>query len=72
MRPLSMVPSGTEVVIVEIRGGWRSAKRLQDMGLLPGVRLRVINNMGRAPILIELNNSKLAIGRGLAQKVIVR
>ncbi|MCK4568249.1 MAG: ferrous iron transport protein A [Candidatus Thorarchaeota archaeon] len=45
--------------------------RLLDMGLVPGTRVKVINNQNRGPILVEVRDSKMALGRGLASKILV-
>jgi Fe2+ transport system protein FeoA len=41
------------------------------MGLVPGTRVKVINNQNRGPMLIEIRDSKMALGRGLASKILV-
>ncbi len=45
--------------------------RLLDMGLVPGTRVKVINNQNRGPILVEVRDSKMALGRGLASRILV-
>lgn len=45
--------------------------RLLDMGLVPGTRVIVVNNQNRGPMLIEVRDSKMALGRGLASKILV-
>ena len=69
--PLAMAYSGEEVTIVDIRGGRGLARRLADMGLIPGTTLRVINSQMPGPILIDLRGSRLVLGFGVAQKIMV-
>lgn len=45
--------------------------RLLDMGLVPGTRVKVLNNQNRGPMIIEVRDSKMALGRGLANKILV-
>ncbi len=45
--------------------------RLLDMGLVPGTRVMVLNNQNRGPMLVEVRGSKMALGRGLASKILV-
>jgi len=45
--------------------------RLLDLGLVPGTRVMVLNNQNRGPILVEVRDSKMALGRGLASKILV-
>jgi ferrous iron transport protein A len=69
--PLKNVRSGQPVVLVQISGGHRVAHRLAELGLTPGVQLEVLQNKG-GPILLAVRGTRLAIGRGMANKVIVR
>ncbi len=68
--PLSMVPIGIRVRLEEIRAGQRLAHRLAELGLTPGIELGVIQNAG-GPILVAVRDSRLALGRGMAHKVMV-
>ena len=70
--PLAMAYSGEEVTVVYIRGGRGLARRLADMGLIPGTTLRVINSQMPGPILIDLRGSRLVLGFGVAQKIMVK
>jgi len=70
--PLSMVQSGELVQVVAVRTGWGLQRRLADMGLTPGVRVKVINSQGRGPVILDLRGSRLALGHGVAHKIMVR
>ena len=70
--PLSMVQSGELVQVVAVRAGWGLQRRLADMGLTPGVRVKVINSQGRGPVILDLRGSRLALGHGVAYKIMVR
>ena len=52
-------------------GGDSAMAKLADMGLLPGERIKVINNTGIGPVTLEIKGSKVAIGHGLARKIMV-
>ncbi len=69
--PLAMVSPGEVVTVVNVRAGWGLARRLGDMGLVPGTTLRVINSQMPGPIIIDLRGSRLVLGHGIAQKIIV-
>lgn len=69
--PLKNIRSGQPVVLVQISGGHRVAHRLAELGLTPGVQLEVLQNKG-GPILLAVRGTRLAIGRGMANKVMVR
>ena len=69
--PLAMINPSEEVTVAEIRGGRGLVQRLADMGLTPGTKLKVINSQMPGPILIDLRGSRLALGHGVALKVMV-
>lgn len=69
--PLSMARPGEVVTVVNVRAGWGLQRRLADMGLLPGVQIRVVNSQMPGPIVIDLRGSRLVLGHGVAQKIMV-
>jgi len=69
--PLSMVSSGREVKLIEIRGGMGIRRRLADMGLTPGVKFRVVQNNIVGPSILAVMDSRVVIGRGMALKIMV-
>lgn len=69
--PLAMVSPGEVVTVVNVRAGRGLARRLADMGLVPGTTLRVINSQTPGPIIVEVRGSRLVLGYGIAQKVMV-
>ncbi|MFC1938689.1 ferrous iron transport protein A [Chloroflexota bacterium] len=69
--PLNMVPPGEEVKIVSVRAGRGLSQRLADMGLIPGTPLKVINSQGAGPILVSFRGARLALGFGIARKIMV-
>ena len=46
-------------------------RKLTDMGLTPGVKVRMISSHAPGPVMIELRGSKLALGHGVSTKVMV-
>jgi ferrous iron transport protein A len=69
MKSLDEIEVGRKVRIVKILGGYGLVRRLVSLGLTIGVELFIINNQG--PIIIKLGDSNIAIGRGIARKVLV-
>ncbi|MGB9735327.1 MAG: FeoA family protein [bacterium] len=69
--PLVFTKENEEVEVISIEGGHGVYTRLQEMGILPGTRIRVISN-SNGPIIIGLRDSKIALGRGIGMKIIVR
>ena len=53
------------------RGDRRITKRLLDLGLTKGCTLKVVQGSGRGPVLVEIRGTRIALGHGLASKVLV-
>jgi Fe2+ transport system protein FeoA len=71
LMPLSMASPGQEVRLVEIQGGWGVRRRLADMGLTPGENLWVVQAGPSGPLVVAVRDSRLALGRGMAHKIMV-
>lgn len=71
--PLSMVEAGQTVELVRIGECRRLRKRLADLGLNTGLSVRVVQNSFVGPLILAVReDSRLAIGRGMAQHILVR
>ena len=68
---LSSVDQGKEVTLIDIDGGRGIRSKLYSMGLVPGVKLTVLRGNCAGPTMVAVRDSRLAIGRGMAQKIIV-
>jgi Fe2+ transport system protein FeoA len=69
---LSNLKPGEEGVVALIRGGTSACKRLQDMGLTKGTEVSVVNAAPfNGPIELSVRGTTLALGRGLAGKVLI-
>ena len=66
---LTQLGIGEEAKIVAIGGGRGLRQKLFLRGLFEGKMVRVISNCG--PMTIEVDRSTVAIGRGMAQKIVV-
>lgn len=71
MLPLAMIAEGENVQLVNIIGGRVLRKRLADLGLNPGMSLKVIQVDPQGPMILAVKDSRIAMGRGMAQKVMV-
>jgi ferrous iron transport protein A len=69
---LDRIEKVCEVTVIEIQGGWGVRQRLNRMGIHPGDRLLVKRSaiMG-GPILVQVHGTDVAVGRGMARKVVV-
>ncbi|NQU15545.1 MAG: transcriptional repressor [Desulfobacteraceae bacterium] len=71
LMPLEMAKPGERVVIREMTGGKSALARLSSMGLRSGDQIEIINNTGKGRIILGRDHTRLAIGRGVAQKIMV-
>jgi len=73
MMPLTLVTPGEDVQLMAIHGGHHIRQRLADLGLTPGVELRVIQSAMNGPLIVGLrNDSRLVLGRGMAHRMYVQ
>jgi Fe2+ transport system protein FeoA len=64
---------GQVAVVSQVLGGAGMTRHLKILGISEGKRIRVISkHPGRGPIVVEVNSgSRIAIGRGMAQRILV-
>jgi len=68
---LSMAKPGERIIIKEMIGGRSARARLTSMGFRPGDPLEIISNDGQGRLIVGFGNTRMAMGRGMAQKIIV-
>ena len=54
-----------------MQGGTGFQQHVQDLGLEIGRVLRKVQHAGAGPILIEFGSQTVAVGRGIARRIIV-
>ena len=58
--------------VVQIQGGFGLVNRLSALGIRPGKRITKVSSMlMRGPVTIQLGNAQVAVGFGMANKIIV-
>jgi Fe2+ transport system protein FeoA len=67
--PLSAVPPGQRVRITNFAGGRMVRSRLVSLGLNVGREVTVIQN-NRGLIMVGVNGGRVALGRGVSQKIL--
>lgn len=79
MMPLGLLSVADRAEVIEVKtgthsfGGTKSCQdRAEDMGLRVGKIVEVLSNAGRGPILLKVDESRIAMGRGMAMKILVR
>ena len=71
LMPLAMTKAGETVLVRDVAGCKHKQGRLASMGLRPGDRVEIINNTGGGRVILGLGSTRLAIGRGMANKIMV-
>ena len=69
---LSGVQNGELVQIRRMDGGHQFLSRLASLGFTPGAHLEVLQNYGHGPIIVRLRDTRVALGRGEACKILVQ
>ncbi|QAA75976.1 MAG: hypothetical protein BIP78_0208 [Candidatus Bipolaricaulis sibiricus] len=71
--PLASLSPGQVGRLVAVHGGHGSLMRLRRLGLRPGAQVRAVAT-GRwgGPVLVEVNGCRVALGRGLARRILVQ
>ncbi len=68
---LSAVHGGESARVRQLEGGQAFLSRLAPLGFTLGARLRVVQNPGRGPLLVTIRDTRIALGRGEADKIVV-
>jgi len=71
MIPLNTVAAGKQVKVVSIGAGFGLQRRLADMGLTPGLKVKVIGSQRPGSVVLDVRGSRLALGRGISNKIMV-
>ncbi len=72
VRPLSTVRTGEQVRLVRVDAGRGLNSRLASMGFVSNVEIRVVSNSHPGPFVVIIKDVKMVLGRGVAQKIMVR
>lgn len=69
--PLGLAAVGETLEIQSFRSGMEMEKRLAAMGLRPGTLCQVLQNERPGGIVLRVGQSRLALGMGMAHKILV-
>jgi len=69
--PLATLPEGKEAMVVGIIAGRGLARRLAELGFMRGEKVKILRS-GPGPVLVLVKGSKIALGWGVARKILVR
>ena len=70
---LTQLKEGQAGIVVDIEGGVGLTRRLESLGVRVGKRVtKVSSQLMRGPITIRIGNSQIAVGFGMARKIMLR
>lgn len=70
MMPLSMVNEGEPNIIRKIGGKEETRKFLENLGFVAGGSVTVVSEIGGS-LIVNVKDSRVAIGRDMANKIMV-
>ena len=69
---LSRMQAGQSGIVVQVLGGHGLINRLSSLGIRAGQRVTKVSSMiMRGPVTIQIGNAQVAIGFGMASRIIV-
>lgn len=71
LQPLSKLSKGSQAVVRQFIGGQSLSKRLLVLGFTRGAEVSVKQNPGFGPVIVLVRDSRIALGRGEASKILV-
>jgi ferrous iron transport protein A len=69
---LGGLKTGETAVIHDFDAGHTLVSRLSALGFTPGARVTMIQNFGHGPVIVNVRDTRIALGRGEAAKIRVR
>lgn len=72
MLRLAQAKTGSVVVFLSASGGNQIIRKITDLGLIPGEKIKIIQNSGHGQVTVCIKGGKFAIGHGFAKKIAVR
>lgn len=71
LKAICDLPAGRRGVVRLLHGGEEFTHRMAALGFLPGTEVTVVQNYRRGPLLVAVRDTRVALGRGEASKVLV-
>ena len=68
---LADLKSGESATISALKAGRNINARLSTLGFTPGVIIQMKHNYGHGPIVVNVRDTRIALGRGEARTILV-
>lgn len=70
--PLLNIKTGQKVKLIRVDAGEGLKSRLAALGMVPNVQITIINKDRPGPFVVSFKGSRIALGSGMTEKIIVR
>ena len=70
--PLSALQPHQRAIVADLIGGHGLLSRMATLGFTPGAEVTMVQNYGRGPLIALVRGGRVALGRGEANKILVR
>ncbi|HCX04220.1 MAG: ferrous iron transport protein A [Tissierellales bacterium] len=70
MKPLMFCDNGETCTVKDIMGGKALNKRLIDLGMNKGTKVKIVRNEG-GRLILSIEGTRIALGQGMAHKIMV-
>jgi len=68
---ITKLTSGEAGTVKSYTGGRGMLGRCLSMGFTPGSLVKMLKNFGSGPVLVKVHDTEVALGRGIAEKIVV-
>jgi len=70
---LDQMRPGQSGLLLGIDGGPGMARRLSTLGIIPGKKItKISSQLMRGPVMIEVDRTRVALGYGMAKRILVQ
>ena len=70
--PIRQAPKNVDIKIVALLGAANFTRRLAELGLGLGSVIQIVQAQGFGPVIIEVAGSRIALGHGMTDKILVK
>lgn len=70
--PLLNIKTGQKVKLIRVDAGEGLKSRLAALGMVPNVQITIINKGRPGPFVVSFKGSRIALGSGMTEKIMVR
>ena len=70
--PLSEIKKGKQGIVTKLEGGDYFQRKIFSLGIVTGKKIKVISSQPLGgPVVLQIGSSRVAIGKGMAMKILV-